>query len=637
MENTHKTSRLYVPISERSCVSPSLFCCRGPAAPFKAPLKPQRGLTSNCKEEGPAAAVKRGQADKFGLADFKKTLTALDDSSEIRWLTELLPLCLECQAFMSMGNQQGTKTKPNCHGYPDSRDTSPKSPRFQIPRKRRRRADGLVYAGTSQHNFKMTAGTPRVPPKARRLTKPLITSSLTFGDRDLEGDRPIICTPAARRKRAMGKERVSVLEERTRSPQELKPAWRVELPEASSANVSKRGLFSPRKDSSVREGCALPDSDSDLSEYDNDIHSAYITLTSLELTRKTEDDTRSAQKDQIAQAERDADRDKKAEDEEGKASEWRREEMGKTAAAQRVMGKIEEVEGIIRRVSLTSSDWIREGNARDVSDGCVGEEQHRCRTEFGSQLDTQKKGCNEDKPLIVLELHALGEALSQSLRQVLKMEGAKAESESFTEAKETSYKPNLIGCTRRPLNLSSLRYHFTSTAPNNSSPPSLLAGGGASAVPSLSLSTILDASQRTSNGFEGTSPILSPLFPSSQHSLPLSLADQHEEDISEHHTGWISSGDDSVFPRGAGGATTISGGTGSDQRNGRKTSAKANLRVNEQNQTQISRSTSETEASQDDLLSSGNNPAHPTTTTSYIHVIKHVIKKQLKLRVKVQS
>ncbi|XP_051265966.1 uncharacterized protein LOC127368821 [Dicentrarchus labrax] len=246
MENTHKTLRLYIPISESSCVSPSLSHCRGPASPSEAPLKPQQGLTSNCKEEGPAETVKQGQADKFGLTDLKKTLKALDDCSEIGWLTELLPLCLECQTFISMGNQQGTKIKPNCHGYEDNRDTLPKSPRFQIPRKRRRKLEGHVYPGAFQHNLKMTPGTQRVPPKARRLTKLQIMSSPTFGDWDLEEDRQIICTPAARRKRVVGKERVSLLEERNRSPQELKPTWRAKLPDASSANFtfSKKKAFS---------------------------------------------------------------------------------------------------------------------------------------------------------------------------------------------------------------------------------------------------------------------------------------------------------------------------------------------------------------------------------------------------------
>ncbi|KAF1376823.1 hypothetical protein PFLUV_G00215450 [Perca fluviatilis] len=555
MESTHATLNLYIPIRERSYVSPSLSHCRGPASPFKAPLKHHGGLTSNYKEEGRPETVKPGQADKFGLSNLKETLTVLDDSSEF-WLTELFPLCLECQTSMSMGNQQGTKIKPNFHGYAECCDALPKSPRLQIPRKRRRRVDGLVYTGGLQHNSRMTPGTPQAPPKARRLTELRKMSSPTFEEWDLEENGSIVCTPAARRKRVMGKERVSLLEERNRrtevlaTPKKIKPARRVRLPDAPSANVH-RSSSKKRKDLSVKEECALPDSDTDLSEYDNDLYSTYISPI-----RKTEVSNRNTQNTQIWQAARDTDEDNKAQGVEEKSSQWRYEEMGK-AAAWRVMGKIEEVEGIIRRVSLTSSDWIKEGSdGKDepqfVSDGCFGE--------------TEEKGCNEDEPLFAEELRALGEALSQSLRQVLKMEGAKSESEPFTEAKKTFYEPNLVGSTRRPLNLPSHSGHSTSTVPNNSSSSSL--------SPSLSLSAIPDVSPRTSSSFEGMSPILSPLFTSSllsQRSLPLSLTEQQEKVIS---------------------ATTVSG-IGNDEKNSRKS---------EQNQTY--RRNSETEASQDYLLSS---------------------------------
>ncbi|TKS76307.1 hypothetical protein D9C73_009531 [Collichthys lucidus] len=523
MENAHKTLHLYIPISERSCVSPPLSNYRSPASPFEAPVKPQQGLTSNCKEEGPAKTVKQGQGDRF---DLKETLKVLDDSSEIPWLTELFPLCLECQAFMKMGNQQGTKMKPNDHGYAESRDTLPKSPRFQIPLKRQRRTEGVVYTG-------------RVPQKAK-LQK---TSAPAFREQDLEEDWH---TPEGRRKRVMGK--VSLLDE-------VKPVWRLKQPDASSENFtfSKDYLFSPRK-----EECALPDSD--LSEYENDM---YITPTSLALTKKTEDHTQ-----------KDAEGEKTAEGGEEKSFQWWYEETRKKAAAQRVMGKIEEVEGIIRRVSLTSSDWIREDNRRDeaqfVSDGC--------RADFGSQLETKnQKRRNEDKPLLVEELQALGEALSQSLRQVLKLEGAKAEGEPFTKTKKTFNEANLVGSTRRPLNISS---DFTSTVPNNSSPPS------------QSLTAILDVSQRTSSSFEDMSPILSPLLTSSQHRL--SLTDEREKDISDRH---VSSVEDSLFPPGAGGcesAATDSWGTENDQKNSRR---QATLR-------RLGEQTRTSEASQDYLLSS---------------------------------
>lgn len=575
-------------------MSPSLSHCRGPASPFKASLKPQRGLTSNCEEEeGTAEAEEQRRTDKLSLLELRETLKALDDFSEIRWLTELLPLCFECQAFTSMGNKQGMKIKPYCHGYAENRDASPKSPRFQIPRKRRRRVEGQVYTDNSQRNVKMTPRTLQVPSKSRRLTRFQITRSPTFGEWDSEEDRHIICTSAFRRKRVIG------------SPQELQPSWRVKLPDALSADFP----VNKKDDLSVKEECALPDSDTDLSEYDNDMYSMYISPTSLEPSRKTKDNARNTQEAQIIQPESGKDQENKAEGGEVKSSQWMHVEMGKKAAAERVLGKIEELEGIIRRVRLNSSDWVREGsNGRDEApftlDGCTDEDKHRCRAEFGSQ----NKECNKDKPELIEEFHALCEALSQSLRQVLKMEGAKAEREPIKEAGKTS-KPNFIGSTRRPLNLASHSYHFTSNGLSYSSSPCHSAGGETPPVPTPSLYAILDVSQRTSSSSEDISPILSPLFTSSQLSPPLSLTDQHEKDISDHHMGWISSVGDNLLPQWAGGcrsATTVLGGTGNGSR---KTLSQANLSLSERNQSQT---TSDTE----DLLSSGNNTNYASTTSS---------------------
>ncbi|KAK9531329.1 hypothetical protein VZT92_010761 [Zoarces viviparus] len=72
MEGTRATLNLYVPVSERVCVSPSLSHCRGPVPPFKAPLKHRGGLISNYREAGPAGAAKQGRADKFVLSDLKE-------------------------------------------------------------------------------------------------------------------------------------------------------------------------------------------------------------------------------------------------------------------------------------------------------------------------------------------------------------------------------------------------------------------------------------------------------------------------------------------------------------------------------------------------------------------------------------
>ncbi|TNN60669.1 hypothetical protein EYF80_029142 [Liparis tanakae] len=499
MEGTHTAVNLYVPVSERIYVSPSLSRCRGPASPYEAPLKPQGGRTS--KEEGPAgAAEKKGQADKRVLSDVKESLEVSDGFCPTEWS----PSCSECQTSMSMGSHQSTKSKQNL----ESRGALPKPPRLQIPRKRRRRAEGLI-----RHDLRTTPGGQR----ASGPTKLRTTGSPTSGVWGVEEDGPTVRTSGAQRKRVVGKERVPRLEERNRSQRELKATWSVKLPDALSA-----------EDFSAKEERALPDSD--LSEYDNDVDSADIFLAG-----KTED-SRNAEKAEIFEA---------AEGVEEKSSQWRYEEK---AAAQRVMGKIEEVEGIIRRVSVTSSDWIKEGSdARFVSDGCFGENER----------------CDEDEPLLVEELQALGEALRQSLRQVLKMEAAEAEGEPFTKTVNTYYKPK----PRRPLNPSSYPHRFASTEPDNSSP---------SRSPSPSLSELLDLSPRASGSFEDTSPIPSP------------WSERRGGDTREPHMWGGCSAEGGVFPQEAADCD----GRGGDQKKSRK---------RRQNQIQTC---SETETSQDDLLSS---------------------------------
>lgn len=348
--------RLYVPISERSCCSP----CRGPCSPSKAPLSFHQTLTPRCEEEGPNETVRLGQADKCVFTDS----TGVDDTSE------LIPLCLECQAFMSMGNQQGTNLKTNYPSYIRSRDTSPKSPRIQIPRKRRRSAGG---SGNLQHKPKVTPKTQQMPPNSRRMTNFQVTSSPVFEGRHLEENRPIIGTPAARRKDRVERS-VSLSEERNiRTPQELKPARGAKLPDASSAHVyrssSQKDTFCHGEDLSTKEEDTLVDSDTDLSEYDNETYSMCISQSTTDRytnpspSGKTEGSTANTGipgEAFITQLENHKHEGGKAEVGEKKSSQWWFEEMAKRAAAQRVIGKIEEVEEILRRVSLTSSDWIKE-------------------------------------------------------------------------------------------------------------------------------------------------------------------------------------------------------------------------------------------------------------------------------------
>lgn len=483
---------------------------------------------------------------------------------------------------MSMGNQQGIKMKTHCSGFDENGDALPKSPRFQIPQKRRKRAERLVKVDSSQQNVKMTPRTQKVSSKARRLTRFQKMNSPAFGEWDSEEEKHIIFTPASRRKRVLG------------SPQELQSSWRVKPSDVLS---SKKDLFSTRDGLSVKEKCALLDSDTDHSEYDNDVYSTCISPTSLKLAEKSEDNARNTEKVQMIRQEKT--QEQKAEGEEEKSSQWMYEEMGRKAAAQRVMGKIEELEGIIRQVSLNSSECLKEEEAGFIYDG-EDQEKDKYRAEFSSQ----KKGYTGDKSQLIEEFYALGEALSQSLRQVLKVEGSKAERKPFTEAKKAPSKPSSTGSTRRPLNLLSHPYHVFSHVPNYSSSPSLSAGRETSPVSTPSLSVIQDAPQ----GMSSMSPILSPLFMSSQHSLPLSLTDHHGKDTSDSHTGWKGSVGDSLFPRrtgGCGSATAAPGGTGSYEG---KCFSQAN---SELMQMQTSRCTSET-----DLLSSGNYANFVTMTRS---------------------
>ncbi|KAF3703101.1 hypothetical protein EXN66_Car018789 [Channa argus] len=536
-----------------TCCS-TLGCNRGPSSPSKS------SRTSNCEEEGLAETLKQVQVDRFGLTDLKETLKALDDSCEIRWLTELLSLCLECPALMNMGNQQGTKLRSST----ESGRASPKPPRIQIPRKRRRKAEGIVYAGTRQHNLKGTPKTPQRPAKARRITKPQITSSPMSEDWDFEENRAIIGTATTRRKRVKDREerRASLWEGRSKG---LQSQCGGEQQPDASANIprfySEKAPVCVREDSCVQGERVLTDSDADLSEYDNDIYAKSNSQTS-----------RSVGEALLSQSASQKYQEKKAEAVGKRPGQWSVEEMGKWAAAQRVLGKIAEVERIIRRVSFTNSEWSKEsgeggGEHQCISNGCPGEYplQILQPSRRDAQFRTQGRESNEDKPLLVEDLWTLAEALSQSLHQT------QSACESVTEAQR-------------------LTSDF-SKVPINPSPD-----------PSPSLSAILAATPRASSSFDRMSPIISPLFMSTvsspglhQLSAPLNLTDQREPDTSESHTGgtvedwWVS--------RGPG--TAVSSGTENEQR---MNLTQTNLRANEQGQTQTFRCTSD--ASQDDLLTS---------------------------------
>lgn len=390
---------------------------------------------------------------------------------------------------MSMGNQQDTRIKSNVRSYTASRDILPASPRIQIPRKRSRRAEGLHYTGTILHTLRVPTGTTRVPTKARRQPKQQITSG--FGETqefDSEEERPGICTPARRRERLMEEEREEESNSRLdeMSPVDLMPTWRVKLFDSCS--------FLPREDLSVNKECAHLDSDTDHSEYDNEIYST----TRSESNKRTEDDARNT----LTQAASQELESKKTECGEETSSHLKPDEMETSASAQRVMGMIQEVEGIIRRVSLTTSDWIRGGSDRgdepqSMDDGYLCD---KVSLEPSLKLPQQR---NQG------ELSAaLGEALSQSLQEVLRMEGERkhlrtpeAQDELLSGAGK-----NLLESTRMLQSLPPHHHHY-STAPNNFSSSSPSEGEGRTSTPSPSLSTILDDSATTSYSSEGTSTL----------------------------------------------------------------------------------------------------------------------------------
>lgn len=385
MESSHSTLRLSIPLSERSCVSPALSRCRGTDSPFSAPLKPPQELPKEEEEEGTAESEK----PSFQLADFREILQVLDDFCEIRQLAEVLRLHFHCQAVVDMGDQQGVKVKPCSRGFGFNHDSIPKS-RFQVLKNRR--AKGSVYTDNRI--------TVRLPPVSVR-------------------DSQIFCRSLSRKSRTI------------RGPPELQPSW------------NARTDFPFKKDLSSRNGpsiilvSSLPDSDTDQSDYDNE---KYSSSGNSEDMRITKDDNRCAPTAKKIQPGGDGDWAKTA-GEEKHSSLWMKEEKGNKAAAQRLMGKMEELEGIIHQVRL-SSDWMDEGgDGRDEAHFIMDEDAQRDNLK-SSKMFFQNTRYSDDESHLK-EFQVLGEALSQSLHQVLKTEAANAE--------EIALKPNHSRSTKRPL------------------------------------------------------------------------------------------------------------------------------------------------------------------------------------------
>lgn len=394
MESIHNTLRLYIPLSERSCVSPPLSCCRATDSPFGASLKPPQELPEEEKEEGTTESEK----PSFRLGDFREILQVLDDFCEIRQLAEVLQLHLHCQAVVDMGNGQGVQVKPRCHGFGFNHATFPKS-RFQVLRNRR--AKGRVHT-----NHRITVRPPPVPLK----------TSSPFGVRESQ----IIYKSLSRKRKT------------TRGPPDLQPSWK-----ARTDFPFKKDLSS-RNGSSIILKCSLPDSDTDQSEYDKEKNSSSGNLENMRITKAEDRRGQTAKKIQPGS---DEDWEKPA-GEEKHSSLWMKEKKGNKAAVQRLMGKIEELEGIIHQVRL-SSDWMDEGgDSRDeapfIMNGDAQRDDLKC-----SKMFFQNTGYSDDERHLQ-EFQVLGEALSRSLRQVLKMEAS-------IETEKITLNPNHSRSTKRPL------------------------------------------------------------------------------------------------------------------------------------------------------------------------------------------
>lgn len=563
MEESLKFLNLSIPLGEGSHLSPSISYRRGNISPLKASLKPQQGPTSGegeeDEEEGRTDTQKLDHIDSFDLSDWRENIKPPGDLAEIIHPDQLLPLCVECQAFPRMGNQQGMKIKPPFQGYAECQAASPKSPRFQIPRKRRRRGEKPIYFTESVPRSKLTT----LPSNERTLSKLQKTSTSTFGGWNLEDDRHIFCTPASRRKIVL------------KSQHKFEPLLELRSLGALTADspVSQNSLF-PQNGLFAKKEPSLQDSDTDQSEYD-ELPSVLIYPCSNKPARKTEEGAWDEPKCPLIKPEKYEDEEKERKLE-GKISTWVVSEMAKKAAAERVRSKIEELEGIIRQVSLNSSSHRRQKESKCLFNVPVHEEKS-LQNAFHQDTGTQ----------LMVEFQALSEALSQSLLQVLMVEGAREEKLLATSSESSRLNPVL--CSE----------HCTSNWSSNTTSNSYSSRGETTHFPPPSPSPMLEVSEETSASFEGTSPILSPLFSSSHKSLKASWTCQ--QGVSDHHRFRSNFVEGDLSPQWKA-ATKDSGSTEKENRN---CFCQGNLRPSEWDQAQVCRCINER-----DLLSSGNFDDH---------------------------
>lgn len=423
MESSHDALGLRAPLSEGSCISPSLVRRRGTDSSIRDSRDPPE------EEEREAEATAESEKPPFHLTEFREILQVLDDFREIRQLMELLRPRFHRQAAVAMGNQQGVKTKPWCRGLGFNHSRS----KFQVPQKRRK---------------------ARLPP-----------NSSPFG---AQASR-VICTSVSRKRRTI------------RGPPALQPSRK-----SRTDSPNKKDLSFRSSPSIILE--SPPDSDTDLSECDNE----KCSPDNLVNGRSSKDAARRAPPAKEIHPRGDGD-DAETAGEVERGFLRTNEEMGDEAAAQRLMGKMEPLEGFIHQPRLRS-DWMDEyGDSRDEADFILGRGAQQVALK-DREAFPQDLRCRVDKRHLIEEFQVLGEALSQSLRQVLKME---AERGPPTPTEGITPKTNHSESTEKPL-----------------TPP-------------------LDFSSGGELFSESISPLLSPLLTSSP--CPLSLTKVLEKSTSEGH------------------------------------------------------------------------------------------------------
>lgn len=557
---------LSIPRGKGSLSNPSISYCRGNVFHLKASLKPHKGPASGEgekkegeeeEEEGRTDSQKRDHFDAFDLGGWKENIKQPGELSKIVNPNQLLPLSLECQAFTRMGNQQGMKIKPLFQGDAEGQATMPKSPRFQIPRKRRKRGEKPIYFTDSVPRSKLTTRT--LPSNEKVPSRIQITSSSTFGGWKLEDDRHIFCTPAPRRKRIL------------RSQHNFKPLLGLKSLEALTADcsVSQNSTSFPQKDLPAKKASSLQDSDTDHSEYD-ELSSVLIYPCSKEPARTTKKGAWDEPKCPIIQPEIHEDKEKRKL---GRKNSARvSSKMAKKEAAERVRRKIEELEDIIHQVSLNSLSQRRQEESKYPFNIPIRDEKS-LQNAFPEDTGTQ----------LVEEFQALSEALSQSLRQVLKVEGAREEKLLVTSSESS----RLI-----PVSYSDQR---ASNWPNNTDSNSHLAQVETTSFPPSS--PMLDVSEGTYASIEGTSPILSPLFSSSHKSLTVRLTCQQGV-VSDQHTYFVGT---ALSPQWFGECEEATKDSGRTEKENGNCWYQGNIRQSERDQALASNC-----INKKDILSSGN-------------------------------